>query len=77
MVKLVFLFAFLLFINLTNACQKCKRLLTADEEDHYLKFMNRIDWKLLKRNNVSLDVSSDKYELSKYFIDQMQNIHSQ
>jgi len=90
MVKLVFLFAFLLFINLTNACQvtvtitvnnKCRRtfgrFLTADEEINYLNYMNNVDWKLLKSNNVSLDVSGDKYELSRYFIDQMKNIHSE
>ena len=77
--KFILLFAIVFLFSNTTACQisiVCtnKRFISVDEND-YQNYMNRVDWKLLKSNNVTLVISGEEYELSTEFIEKMQQFH--
>lgn len=47
----------------------------APSNEDYINFMNSIDWKYLKKQNVTLSVDGDKFELLPEFLQKIQKFH--
>ncbi len=63
----------------TAICASVGRLIPVEDSDdnEYLDFMNQLDWDSLKSQNVSLNISGDKFAISKDFFTQMQIAHTE